>query len=276
MVLPARETFATDLHRLCLRDRAARRGDPVALRGHDAIARARPRTDRDERGATGVEPCRELEHRGCGSGARRPLAATVVAALGDSLSDPRSSGRKVPRLPARALSKVAASTATAKAATWSIRCGAGSPSDVFGGNADAALARVDYTHVIVFGGVNDLLSDKTAGRTPRKISDDLAAIYAAAREHGARVIAITVAPWGGNPEYNPSRAAATREVNRFINEQLAAARSTTSSIRAAALLRQSRAALRPFRRAFQGWPALRIRGSPGARRSAVPAGVQRL
>lgn len=80
-----------------------------------------------------------------------------------------------------------------------------------------------YDHVIVFGGVNDLYSDLTAGRTVRKITADLTAMYGEARARGVRVVALTVAPWGGFTRYfNPSREAATRELNRWILSQVAA------------------------------------------------------
>ena len=80
-----------------------------------------------------------------------------------------------------------------------------------------------YTHVIVFGGVNDLYSDLTAGRTVKKITTDLGAMYAAAHEHGVTVVAVTVTPWGGFTRYfTPARAATTAEVNRFILAQRAA------------------------------------------------------
>jgi lysophospholipase L1-like esterase len=85
--------------------------------------------------------------------------------------------------------------------------------------------RPAYTHVIVFGGVNDLYSDLTAGRTPAKIEHDLAQMYDAAHRHGAKVVALTVAPWGGFRRYfNPSRGAATLEVNRWIFAQRDAGR----------------------------------------------------
>ena len=78
--------------------------------------------------------------------------------------------------------------------------------DVFGPGKPA------YTHVIVFGGVNDLYSDLTAGRTPALIERDLTFMYQDARRHGARVVAVTVAPWGGFTRYwNASRSAATLE-----------------------------------------------------------------
>jgi lysophospholipase L1-like esterase len=77
-----------------------------------------------------------------------------------------------------------------------------------------------FTHVIVFGGVNDLYSDETAGRTTSKIEADLAAIYAEAKSRGARVVAVTVAPWGGFSRYfTPHRADTTRELNAWILAQ---------------------------------------------------------
>ena len=52
-----------------------------------------------------------------------------------------------------------------------------------------------YTHVLVFGGVNDLYSDLTAHRTLDKIEGDLSSMYAAAKGRGLAVIALTVTPW---------------------------------------------------------------------------------
>jgi lysophospholipase L1-like esterase len=74
-----------------------------------------------------------------------------------------------------------------------------------------------FTHLIVFGGVNDLYSDETAGRSNAKIQRDLAAIYERAHARGLRVVAITVAPWGGFSRwYTPRRGAATDELNAWI------------------------------------------------------------
>lgn len=77
-----------------------------------------------------------------------------------------------------------------------------------------------YTDLLVFGGVNDLYSDETAGRTVDKIQRDLGALYAAGRAHRLRVIAFTVAPWGGFKRYfNERRARATERLNAWIAEQ---------------------------------------------------------
>jgi len=83
-------------------------------------------------------------------------------------------------------------------------------------------ARGTFSHVVIFGGVNDLYSDETAGRTPAKIEADLGAVYAGARALGARVVALTVAPWGGFTRwFTPHRAQTTRELNAWIREQTA-------------------------------------------------------
>ena len=79
-----------------------------------------------------------------------------------------------------------------------------------------------FTHVVIFGGVNDLYSDETAGRTVPKIETDLSALYAGSRALGARVVAITVAPWGGFTRwFTPRRAQTTRELNAWISGQAA-------------------------------------------------------
>jgi lysophospholipase L1-like esterase len=83
-----------------------------------------------------------------------------------------------------------------------------------------AVGKPAYTHVIVFGGVNDLYSDLTAGRTPALIERDLTAMYEEAHRHGAKVVAITVTPWGGYTRYfNASRSAATLVLNQWIVAQ---------------------------------------------------------
>jgi lysophospholipase L1-like esterase len=80
-----------------------------------------------------------------------------------------------------------------------------------------------YTHLLVFGGVNDIYSDLTAGRNPQNVSADLAYMYQRGRERGMRIIAVTVAPWGGFTKYyNEKRGKATRELNDWIRAQLEA------------------------------------------------------
>ncbi|MGC4092449.1 MAG: SGNH/GDSL hydrolase family protein [Polyangiaceae bacterium] len=77
-----------------------------------------------------------------------------------------------------------------------------------------------FTDVVVFGGVNDLYSDETAGRTVTKISADLTRIFKGAKARGLRVVALTVSPWGGfSRYYNERRGLATLRLNDWIREQ---------------------------------------------------------
>ena len=87
-------------------------------------------------------------------------------------------------------------------------------------NDITASGKPPYTHVIVFGGVNDVYSDLTAHRTPEKIERDLLAMYTMARDANIKVVALAIAPWGGFSRYfNPTRSAATLEVNKWIEQQ---------------------------------------------------------
>jgi lysophospholipase L1-like esterase len=144
----------------------------------------------------------------------------TVAAIGDSLTDPRSQGGLYlrylhDRCPASRFDSYG------KGGEMVNQMRRRFARDVFGDPAlspdDPRARRPGYTHVIVFGGVNDLYSDLTAHRSVDRITADLSAMYRAARERGLRVIAVTVAPWGGfHRYYDASRAATTAELNRWI------------------------------------------------------------
>ncbi len=84
-----------------------------------------------------------------------------------------------------------------------------------------ALPRLhSFDTLLVFGGVNDIYSDESAGRTVEKISADLSVMYRAAKAAGLRVIALGVAPWGGfRRYYNERRAASTRRLNDWLRAQ---------------------------------------------------------
>ncbi|MEO6600753.1 MAG: SGNH/GDSL hydrolase family protein [Polyangiaceae bacterium] len=136
----------------------------------------------------------------------------VVAAIGDSLTDPRSHGggylehlkKRCPRIEIDNFGK------------------GGTMVNQMRRSFDALVAASSkrYTHLVVFGGVNDLYSDLTAFRTPSKIEADLGYMYDWAHSHDVKVVALTVAPWGGFKHYfNASRAATTHEVNAWIRAQ---------------------------------------------------------
>lgn len=146
--------------------------------------------------------------------ASRPPRPFVIAALGDSLTDRRSGGGGYLDVVRAACPKTVI--------------------DNYGKGGDMVnqmrrrfeqeilpQARTrGYTHLVVYGGVNDLYSDQTAGRTNERIEADLTAIYRAARAEGLEIVAITVSPWGGFTRYfTPRRAETTRQLNRWILEQ---------------------------------------------------------
>lgn len=143
----------------------------------------------------------------------------VVAAVGDSLTDARSHGGKFldvlrERFPASRFDNYG------KGGEMVNQMRRRFARDVLGRTPAGPIEKPKYTDVIIFGGVNDLYSDQTAGRTPAKIERDLTTMYDLARENGIRVVAMTVAPWGGFKRYyNASRGAATRTLNDWIRAQ---------------------------------------------------------
>lgn len=143
-----------------------------------------------------------------------PKQKYVVAALGDSLTDAKSGGGKY-------LDYVAKRCPESRFDNF------GKGGDMVNQirmrfQRDVLPSGTDYTHLLVFGGVNDLYSDLTAGRTPAKIENDLSSMYQAARARGWKVVALTVAPWGGFTKYwSEKRSASTAELNAWISAQLA-------------------------------------------------------
>ena len=63
------------------------------------------------------------------------------------------------------------------------------------------IFRRGYEEVIIFGGVNDIASN----RSLETIQKALLGMYEAAKEKGIRVIAVTVSPWGSYQERNLKR-----------------------------------------------------------------------
>jgi lysophospholipase L1-like esterase len=171
-----------------------------------------PDTDRGPRTATASEPsgapqaqATSPKTNGASTGIYR------VAFMGDSLTDAKAHGGKfITYLRERCpLSRF----------------------DNFGKGADMVnqmrarfrqqiTASGNYTHVVIFGGVNDLYSDLTAKRTNARIQADLTQMYTFSGELGARVVALTVAPWGGFKRYfNARRGENTLQLNAWIQSQ---------------------------------------------------------
>jgi lysophospholipase L1-like esterase len=150
----------------------------------------------------------------------RPRRVCAIAAIGDSLTDAKShGGRYLDYLAKRCPKSRVYNYGRGADMVNQMRRRFGR--DVFGEPAPPKRSgKPRYTHLIVFGGVNDLYSDLTAGRTPEKISKDLLNMYSRAHERGVQVVALTVAPWGGfRKYYNERRGAATLRLNRWIRDQ---------------------------------------------------------
>lgn len=146
----------------------------------------------------------------------------VVAAMGDSLTDPRSHGGKYldvlrERCPASRFDSygIGGNMVNQMRSRFA--------RDVLDDPPDPKEPKPKYTHVLILGGINDICSDESALRTNDKIKRDLSAMYASARGAGMHVIAVTLPPWGGFERYyNPRRAASTDDMNRWLRARVAA------------------------------------------------------
>jgi lysophospholipase L1-like esterase len=140
----------------------------------------------------------------------------VIAALGDSITDSRSGGGGY-------LKQLQA------ACPQSVILNFGKGGDMTNQmlrrlKADILpmVGQKNIDTLIVYGGVNDLYSDLTAGRTNSVIERDLSTMYMLARAAGLRVVAVTVSPWSGFSKYwNPRRGENTRLLNSWILGQVA-------------------------------------------------------
>jgi lysophospholipase L1-like esterase len=145
--------------------------------------------------------------------AKEPRAAPTphLVVLGDSLTDPRShGGGYLDVLRRRCPGIVIDNHAKGGFMMNQIR-------RRFTDKVLPSAAQIHATHLVVFGGVNDLYSDLTAGRTVEKIQADFETLFDAADKLGWKVVVLTVAPWGGFHQYdNPKRRGATKRLNRWL------------------------------------------------------------
>lgn len=148
--------------------------------------------------------------------APKPKKRYRVAAMGDSLTDPRSHGGKyLEYLADKCPNSVFDSYGVGGNMCNQMR--KRFARDVLGEGADPP--KTPYTHVLILGGINDICSDESASRTNDRIKGDLTAMYKMARDHGLQVIALTLPPWGGFARYyNKRRARSTFELNDWIRK----------------------------------------------------------
>lgn len=148
----------------------------------------------------------------------------VLAAIGDSFTDPRSHGgiylkllaERCPR--SRFESFGVGGNMVNMMRRRFLR-------DVYGevGGADDPAALTDdaptnrrWTHVLILGGLGDALSNITARRTAGAVQRDLAWMVAETRRRGALAIVLSLPPWAGFRDYDGARAQMARDINAWI------------------------------------------------------------
>ena len=81
---------------------------------------------------------------------------------------------------------------------------------------DNQVTNCNYNEVIILGGVNDIVS----GRTATQIKNSLSSMYQQAKQHNLKVIAVTITPWKGHNspqvDWTPAFQRVTDEVNNWI------------------------------------------------------------
>ncbi len=167
-------------------------------------------------GAPKLEPGATERASPVGSGAATPKKRYSLAAIGDSLTDKKSQGGKY-------LEYLQEKCPKSRFDSW----GKGGnmvsqmrkrfARDVLGEGAQGA--RPNYSHLIVLGGIADIGSNETAGRTTDKIQADLTAMYKAAHDKGITVVALTIPPWGGFSEYNDERHRMMTVMNGWLKKK---------------------------------------------------------
>lgn len=151
------------------------------------------------------------------SGPRAPRRY-VLAAIGDSLTDPKSHGGKYLDVLRERCPK-SSFTSFGKGGNMVNMMRKRFLRDVYGeGEAGDApkSAPPRYTHVLILGGLGDIGSNETAGRNADKIEKDILEMVEMSRKRGAQAVVLTIPPWKGHGWYNPVRAQMARDVNERI------------------------------------------------------------
>ena len=141
----------------------------------------------------------------------------VVAAIGDSLTDPRSGGGKylkslAERCPESRFDAYGVGGQRTDHMRWRLT------EDLFG-RSTPWHKRPQYTHVIILGGVNDLAAATPRDARIERIKGNLSQMYRTARSRGVSVVALTLPPWGRLRGIPDKRAGATDALNAWILEQ---------------------------------------------------------
>lgn len=140
----------------------------------------------------------------------------VVAAMGDSLTDPKSHGGKYLEYLKKKCPK-STFDSYGKGGNMTNQMRKRFARDVLGEGGDGS--KPTYSHVIILGGIGDILSNETALRTSEKIQGDLGEMYRLAHDKGVAVVALTIPPWGAFKAYNDARHTMTIEENDWIKSR---------------------------------------------------------
>lgn len=145
----------------------------------------------------------------------------VVAAMGDSLTDPKSHGGKYLDV-LREHCKQSTFVSFGVGGNMTNMMRKRFLRDVYlendAGERMAGEGPRAFTHVIILGGLGDLLSNETAGRNPKKIADEITKMVDMTHAHGAKAIVLTLPPWSAMRDYNEVRGRMTHEVNAWIQK----------------------------------------------------------
>lgn len=145
----------------------------------------------------------------------------VVAAMGDSLTDPKSHGGKYLDV-LREHCKQSTFVSFGVGGNMTNMMRKRFLRDVYlendAGERMAGEGPRAFTHVIILGGLGDLLSNETAGRNPKKIADEITKMVDMTHAHGAKAIVLTLPPWSAMRDYNEVRGRMTHEVNAWIEK----------------------------------------------------------
>lgn len=150
-----------------------------------------------------------------GAAASAPGRRYVVAAMGDSLTDTRVGGGRYleflrHRCPDSQFDAYGVGGQRTDHMRWRLTA------DLFGEGPWQSGPKPAYTHVIILGGVNDLVaSPRGYGRTD-SIRQNLSTMWRMARERGLSVIAMTVPPWTAPGPVRDLRMDATTRLNEWM------------------------------------------------------------
>jgi len=141
----------------------------------------------------------------------------VVAAIGDSLTDPKSHGGiylevLLARCPkSRFESYGVGGNMASMMRTRFLR-------DVFGEDpaGNKTSERPAWTHVIILGGLGDVLSNLTAKKSAKSIQRDIGWMVSETHERHAKALVLTLPPWAGAQQYDTVRGQMAVEVNAWI------------------------------------------------------------